>query len=692
MVLSTFASSSYEPPPLYKDAPALPAPVGAVVNVSTVSELQSAVWNAQPDTTIVIAPGIYQLDNTLHLENVSNVSIRGATGNRDDVVLVGRGMTNPDYGNVPHGILLTNAQDVLIADLTIRDVWYHSVALNAGTERPVLHNLRLLDAGEQFVKASVDNAGGGVDGGVVQYSLIEYTTHAPTYYTNGVDVHTGIGWTIRDNVFRNIRGPEGQLAGPAVLVWNGSRDTVTSGNLFLNVERAIHYGLLGDRPNDHVGGSIHNNFIYRSSSQPGGVGIGVFNSPDTDVLHNTIVLSGTHPNAIEYRFSGTTGVVIANNLSDAAVVARDGAQGTVSSNLTTARPEWFIDAAAGDLHLAARSPAIDAAHASATLFDYDGQPRPSGGAADVGADEVSLDLEPLNHAPLLDSVPNTRLYPVQEDAKNPAGTLVSRLLDGMTDEDVGDARGLAITSANGTSGTWQYTLNGGAQWLALGTPTDTSARLLAADDVTRIRFLPNANYAGEAVFSFRAWDQTQGTVGSTYDLSAEASYGGSTAFSTALETAAVDVVAVNDAPVLSSISGSVGYKRGASAIQLTGWATVSDIDSPDFAGGHLLVQITSGIDAANRLEIRGTAFSRSGDQVLHNGLVIGTISSDGVGLNALRITFTSYATPAIAQQLVRSIYFSTSGSTTTATRTVAFTVTDGDGGVSATLTKQVKVK
>lgn len=692
MVLSTFASSNYEPPPLYKDAPALPAPIGTVVNVSTVSALQSAVWNAEPNTTIVVAPGTYQLANTLHLENVSNVSIRGATGNRDDVVLVGRGMTNADYRNVPHGILLTNAQDVLIADLTIRDVWYHSVALNAGTERPVLHNLRLLDAGEQFVKASVDNVGGGVDGGIVQYSLIEYTTNAPTYYTNGVDVHTGIGWSIRDNVFRNIRGPAGQLAGPAVLVWNGSRDTVTSGNLFLNVERAIHYGLLGDRPNDHVGGSIHNNFIYRSSSQPGDVGIGVFNSPDTDVLHNTIVLSGTYPNAIEYRFSGTTGVVIANNLSDAAIARRDSAQGTISNNITTAGPEWFVDAAAGDLHLAATSPAIDAALASATLFDFDGQSRPSGGAADVGADEVTFDIEPLNHAPLLDTTLDIRLYPVLEDAKNPAGTLVSRLLDGVTDVDAGDARGLAITSADGASGKWQFTLNGGVKWQVLGTPTAGSARLLAADNATRVRFIPNADFAGEAVFSFRAWDQTQGTAGSTFDLSSETSYGGSTAFSAALETATVDVIPVNDAPVLSTISGSVGYKRGASPIQLTAWATVTDIDSPDFADGHLLVQITSGGHAANRLEIRGTAFSRAGDQVIHNGLVIGTIASDGVGLNALRITFTSHTTPSIAQQLVRSIYFSTSGSTTTATRTVAFTITDGDGGESATLTKRVNVK
>ena len=44
------------------------------------------------NTTILIAPGTYPLTRTLYVNGpFTNVTIRGATDNRDDVVLVGRG-------------------------------------------------------------------------------------------------------------------------------------------------------------------------------------------------------------------------------------------------------------------------------------------------------------------------------------------------------------------------------------------------------------------------------------------------------------------------------------------------------------------------------------------------------------------------------------------------------------------------
>ena len=49
----------------------------------------------------------------------------------------------------------------------------------------------------------------------------------------------------------------------------------------------------------------------------------------------------------------------------AAVQRRDGASGTVAGNVTNAQPGWFVDAAGGDLHLAAAAtPAIDAGRAA----------------------------------------------------------------------------------------------------------------------------------------------------------------------------------------------------------------------------------------------------------------------------------------------------------------------------------------
>jgi hypothetical protein len=385
-------------PPLHRacNAPPLPSPSGSVVTVSTESALQAAVNSITSGTTILVQPGTYNLTSTLWLNrNVENVAIRGSTNSCDDVLLIGRGMSNASYGNVPHGIWIGNARNVLVANLTIRDVYYHPIQLdpNAGAQAPRIYNVRLVDAGEQFVKSSARTSGAsGVNNGIVEYSIMEYTTTARSNYTNGVDVHQGASWIVRHNLFRNIRAPAGQLAGPAVLMWNGSRDSIIENNLFLNVQYGIALGLNGSKADDHVGGIVRNNFFHRNGSQSGDVGITINNSANTKVLHNTVIVSGTHSNGIEYRFPATTGVEIRYNLMDAEVQQRDGATGTVSNNVTHAQPSWFVNAAAGDLHLVAiATAAIDkaAAHPSVPT-DYDAETRPQGTVPDIGADEFSL--------------------------------------------------------------------------------------------------------------------------------------------------------------------------------------------------------------------------------------------------------------------------------------------------------------
>jgi hypothetical protein len=234
--------------------PPAPLPLsGAVVNVSTTQQLQNAVAALSSNTTIVLAAGTYNLSSPLYMNgSFTNVGIRGATGNRDDVVLVGKGMTVD--GGVPFGIWTGgNVRGVTIAHLTIRDVYSHPIILNGGTQSPLVHNVRLVNAGQQFLKANPDGAGGGVDSGVVEYSVFEYTGTSRDYYTNGVDVHTGDNWLVRHNLFRNIRAPLGELAGPAILMWNGSTGSIVEGNTFIDCQREIAIGLIERTPNDHTG-------------------------------------------------------------------------------------------------------------------------------------------------------------------------------------------------------------------------------------------------------------------------------------------------------------------------------------------------------------------------------------------------------------------------------------------------------
>jgi hypothetical protein len=373
-------------------APALPAPSGTLVNVSTVAQLQSAVSSVTSNKTIVIAPGTYHLTSTLYLNgSLANVTIRGATNNRDDVVLVGKGMGVAD-ANVPFGIWTGgNVTGLTIANLTIRDIYQHPIIFNTGTQSPHVYNVHLINAGQQFLKANPDGSGGGVNNGIVEYSVFEYTSTAPNDYTNGVDVHAGQNWIVRHNLFRRIRAPQGQLAGPAILMWNGSSGSIVDGNTFIDCQREISLGLVERTPNDHTGGIVRNNFIYRSSGAGGDVGIGVMDSPNTQVVHNTIFINGQYPNAIEYRFANTTGVTVVNNLGDRGAQARDGAAGSQQSNIWTATASWFVNTAAGDLHLAASATAAinHGAVTSSAPIDWDGQARPAGGASDVGADEYA---------------------------------------------------------------------------------------------------------------------------------------------------------------------------------------------------------------------------------------------------------------------------------------------------------------
>lgn len=370
--------------------PPLPAPTGPVVSVATVAALESAVASVPSNTTILIAPGTYRLTHTLWINRaVTNVTIRGATDNRDDVVIVGDGMGVPS-ATTPFGIWTGNGVSAItIANLTIRSVYQHALTFNGGTTAPHVYNVRLADVGEQLLKANPDSPGHGVDRGVVEYSVFEYTTSAPTDYTNGVDVIAGQDWIVRDNLFRRIRTNVG-LAGPAVLFWKGAAGTVVERNTFIDCHREINLGLDDTTPSDHAGGVVRNNFIARAPGMGGDVGIGVFDSPGTIVAHNTIVLRGAYPNAIEYRFAGAINVQILNNLTDGGVMrAREGASAQLAGNVTTALPNWFVDPVHGDLHLTTNAiGVVDLAVATADAAgDWDGGGRPSGAGSDVGADE-----------------------------------------------------------------------------------------------------------------------------------------------------------------------------------------------------------------------------------------------------------------------------------------------------------------
>ena len=80
----------------------------------------------------------------------------------------------------------------------------------------------------------------------------------------------------------------------------------------------------------------------------------------------------------------------------------------------------------------------------------------------------------------------------------------------------------------------------------------TTHELLAADTNARFYFQPNANYHGTlaTAITFRAWDQTSGSNRAA--LADTTSNGGTTAFSTATDTASLVVNPVADTPSVTN--------------------------------------------------------------------------------------------------------------------------------------------
>src|SRR5262245_28761057 len=181
-----------------QSTPLLSDASGHVVRVSTEAQLQAAVRRLASNTTIVLEPGTYQLTRTLTINgNVSNIVIHGATNDPNDVVLRGRGMGNASSGNVLNGISVGGGvQAIGIANLTLRDFFSNAVVFNAGTKSPHIYHVRLLDAGDQFIRSHA-----GVDNGVVEYSTIEYSTMARQAGRSAVEIQGGANWTFRHNLF-----------------------------------------------------------------------------------------------------------------------------------------------------------------------------------------------------------------------------------------------------------------------------------------------------------------------------------------------------------------------------------------------------------------------------------------------------------------------------------------------------------
>jgi hypothetical protein len=384
-----------------------PPTINKTVKVADEAALQKAVATVEPGTRILIAPGKYILSKTLNVET-DHITISGDSNRCDEVILIGSGMDEwHGFKTIEHGIW-TNSPFTTISNITVQQVYRHGIMVNGNADNPTIYNVRLQDSGEQLFKASPLDYADGADNGLIEYSSFGYSVNAPktdhgggTGYTQGVDVHAGEDWVIRNNLFENIHTPDDadHLWNPAVLMWNGASDTVLENNRFHNVDRAVAFGLL-DRKRDHSGGIIRNNMIsmdpnFFSPKRKAAADamIIVWSSPYTKILHNTILTQGNTPKSIELRF-GSEYASVENNLTDAEISARHSLLYMQSNNVVNARASEFRNPATADLRLNAshtnylnKGRVMDDAE-----FDIDNDRRRRNADdiySDIGADEWS---------------------------------------------------------------------------------------------------------------------------------------------------------------------------------------------------------------------------------------------------------------------------------------------------------------
>lgn len=275
------------------------------------------IENAADGEEILLQDGHYPLEQYSVVINHA-ITLRSASGNNESVVIEGQG--NSENAEA----LMIMANDVHIADITVKNTRDHGITIQEGFAQPVIYNLHLIDIGTQHIKGNRPGPNGTIACSQLGYS----TPISQGDYNGAIDIHRAVNWTIRDNYIYNIYGdgsgcivdtdcgsmwPGGE---PAVLLWKDSKDNTIERNTIVDSYRAIALGL--DTP--YSGGLVKDNFICRSTSGKEGVngfiegdaGISLSGASDVNVVGNRIVLPGDYPGQIEIRDG--TGITLENNI------------------------------------------------------------------------------------------------------------------------------------------------------------------------------------------------------------------------------------------------------------------------------------------------------------------------------------------------------------------------------------------
>lgn len=304
------------------------------VEVADVKSLITACQNAVAGDEIVIAEGEYTISDRskiLITNRPGPVTVRGATGKAEDVVVRGKGQ---DDKAVQMIFELTDSPRWTFQNLTTRDSYFHGFKFNAASTDCVLRNVTMLDHGESGVKGT-SNPDKGVypDRLLVEKCKIGFTKESggTRDVVEGIDGVAVQGWIIRDNRFVNIQ--KGGKPAYGAFTKGNSLETVIEGNRFENCFIGASFGGGGtgemffrdhDKSAEHRWGVIRNNTFVDGTD----AAIYINKGNSCRIEDNEIIRCGFN---VQLRYPETTawvkGTIVKESKSPAepAVRLRDGA-------------------------------------------------------------------------------------------------------------------------------------------------------------------------------------------------------------------------------------------------------------------------------------------------------------------------------------------------------------------------------
>lgn len=183
-------------------------------------------------------------------------------------------------------------------------------------------------------------------------------------------------------------------------------------------------------------------------------------------------------------------------------------------------------------------------------------------------------IEYLNRAPVI--IEDGFTLPYTDEDTTSEAVLIANIVDDVANDDDDEILGLAVIDADSSNGVWQYETMG--LWINFPNSLNPHSLLLLSDE-NQIRFIPHANFFGNASFYAVAWDMTDNDT-STDPYT----------FSTNYTTISIFIVAVNDPPVAELGMSGVAYTEGGPSIQIFRNLTIFDIDDSELEWAEVVLE------------------------------------------------------------------------------------------------------